>query len=90
MRITTFDKLSLYKIQNTENYYYVNNNNLVSMTAPEQNMNIRLVNVDNEEKIFTEIPILALNEDMYKTIEIGSAVYLECAYQMKVTTYKVG
>ncbi|MBO7080192.1 MAG: hypothetical protein J6W64_10445 [Bacilli bacterium] len=50
------------------------------MTAPEQNITIRLVNTNNEEKIFTEIPILALNEDMYSVIEIGSAVYLECAY----------
>lgn len=90
MPITTFDKLSLYKVQNTENYYYVNGNSLISMTAPEQNITIRLVNTNNEEKIFTEIPILALNEDMYSVIEIGSAVYLECAYQKKVTTYKVG
>lgn len=86
--IKQFDQLSLYKID--DQYYYVNDDGelITDENVGPDDVKIVLVDRNGFEYRFNEPPILDLNTKIYSSISMGSAVYLECAYQSKITIYK--
>ena len=89
IEINNFDTLCLYRINS--NYYYVNNNNLLPInTLLDDWITIKLKDTDNKTIEFKDPPILNLHENFYSSITLGAAYYLECAYQVKITKYRVG
>ena len=87
---------TLYKIDDSYHYVVVNpTTGVKSLSAaitggPDDNTTIVLTDSNNTTHTFTEPPIINLNEDVYRSIQIGASIYLDCAYQVKVTTYKAG
>ena len=90
--ITQFDDISLYKIYDTDDNLlrtcYCQNGSLQTITNGEIKTTITLVDQDDNVFNFNEPPILNLNDSFYKTIIIGNGIYLNCAYQVKITEYK--
>lgn len=90
--ITQFDDISLYKIYDTNDNLlrtcYCQNGSLQTITNGEIKTTITLVDQDDNVFNFNEPPILNLNDSFYKTIIIGNGIYLNCAYQVKITEYK--
>ena len=88
-QLSTFDLLCLYKIN--DNYYYASNDGASLQSVSSEGLDtIRLVDGSGKETVFNEVPILSLNGQVYSQIQIGAGLYLECAYQAKITTYEVG
>lgn len=90
--ITQFDDISLYKIYDTNNNLlrtcYCQNGSLQTITNGEIKTTIALVDQDDNVFNFNEPPVLNLNDSFYKSIVIGNGIYLNCAYQVKITEYK--
>lgn len=90
--ITQFDDISLYKIYDTNNNLlrtcYCQNGSLQTITNGEIKTTITLVDQDDNVFNFNEPPVLNLNDSFYKSIVIGNGIYLNCAYQVKITEYK--
>ena len=76
-------------VVDTITYYKVNNNSLVEVSA--QDRDIQLLDEDNVSHSYSELPVLNLNDNLYTAIlHMGDIYKVQCAYQVKITTYKAG
>ena len=93
---SALEPTTLYKVDDNYHYVIVDPNTKAKSLSqpitgdPDDNATITLTDSDNTEHTFTEPPIINLNGNIYKSIQIGASIYLDCAYQAKVTTYKAG
>ena len=70
-------------------YYKTSNNTLVEVS--DNDKTITLIDEDNVSHTYTELPILNLNDNLYTSINyMGDLYKVQCAYQVKITTYKAG
>lgn len=89
-RIYDFNEAYIYEVYNNTgttllNKRYVNNNSLVNQ---EDNANQIVITVDGQSHTFTAPPILDLNGIYLEQVQFGSDYILDCACQVKTTTYK--
>lgn len=94
--ISSFDDFSLYHItelngEENEEYYCCSKNGILQNVHYDSfDSSVKITAKDNEKSIsFKKAPpSLNLPNKVYKTIELGNGVYLECVYQVKITQKK--
>ena len=94
--ISSFDDFSLYHItelngEENEEYYCCSKNGILQNVHYDSfDSSVKITAKDNEKSIsFKKAPpSLNLPNKIYKTIELGNGVYLECVYQVKITQKK--
>ena len=94
--ISSFDDFSLYHItelneEGNEKYYCCSKNGILQNVHYDSfDSSVKIVAKDNGKSIsFKKAPpSLNLPNQVYKTIELGNGVYLECVYQVKITQKK--
>ena len=94
--ISSFDDFSLYHItelneEGNEKYYCCSKNGILQNVHYDSfDSSVKITAKDNEKSIsFKKAPpSLNLPNQVYKTIELGNGVYLECVYQVKITQKK--
>ena len=94
--ISSFDDFSLYHItelneEGNEKYYCCSKNGILQNVHYDSfDSSVKIVAKNNGKSIsFKKAPpSLNLPNQVYKTIELGNGVYLECVYQVKITQKK--
>lgn len=94
--ISSFDDFSLYHItelneEGNEKYYCCSKNGILQNVHYDSfDSSVKIVAKNNGKSIsFKKAPpSLNLPNQVYKTVELGNGVYLECVYQVKITQKK--
>ena len=84
MLLGLYDFKSCYSSYNSTTGDIIYTNKL----APVINNSVLLIDTNNIAHYFAEKPVLNLNEFFLKSMVLGNNIYVNAAYQLKITTYK--